>query len=88
VLVLHTLDPAELTFPFETPARFTDLESDDEVTVVPGQVRDQYLREMDALRERYRRELRLAGIDYHLVDTATPLDTALMAYLATRARRW
>jgi uncharacterized protein (DUF58 family) len=88
VLVFHTLDPAELTFPFEHAARFQDLETADEVLAIPGQVRDHYLAQMDALVDRYRRELRLAGIDYHLVDTSTPLDTALMAYLATRARRW
>ena len=88
VLVLQTLDPAELTFPFDTPARFTDLESDAEVRAIPDQVRDHYLSEMTGLRERYRRELRLAGIDYHLVDTSMPLDTALLAYLATRGRRW
>ena len=88
VLVLHTLDPAELTFPFEHAARFADLETADEVTVVPAEVRAHYLEQMRSLRERYRRELRLAGVDYHQLDTATPLDMALMAYLSTRGRRW
>ncbi len=88
VLVLHTLDPAELTFPFEEAARFTDLETADEVLAVPAHVRDHYLSQLRSLVARYRRELRLAGIDYHLVDTAQPLDMALMAYLATRGRRW
>ena len=88
VLVFHTLDPFELTFPFEHAARFADLETADEVLAVPAQVRELYLEQIQALVERYRRELRLANIDYHLVDTARPLDTALLAYLSTRGRRW
>ena len=88
VLVFHTLDPAELTFPFEHPARFEDLETSDEVLAVPALVREHYLGQIRALVERYRRELRLADIDYHLVDTSEPLDTALLRYLSTRSRRW
>ncbi|MEE2964392.1 MAG: DUF58 domain-containing protein [Acidobacteriota bacterium] len=88
VLVLQTLDPAELTFPFDQPARFEDLETADAVPVVPAQVRAHYLDRMRSLSERYRRELRRAGVDYHQLDTATPFDTALRAYLSTRARRW
>ena len=88
VVVFHTLDPAELTFPFEHAARFEDLETAEEVLAVPAHVREHYLRQIRGLVERYRRELRLVDIDYHLVDTATPLDTALLAYLSTRARRW
>ena len=88
VLVFHTLDPFELTFPFEHAARFEDLETAHEVLVVPAQVRTDYLEQIQALVERYRRELRLADIDYRLVDTARPFDTALLAYLSTRGRRW
>ena len=88
VLVFQILDPAELTFPFERPVRFEDLETADQVPTVPGRVREQYLAQLDALLDRYRRELRLANIDYHLVDTRHPLDSALLAYLSTRGRRW
>ena len=55
---------------------------------MPAQVREDYLEQIEALVERYRRELRLADIDYCLVDTARPLDTALLAYLSTRGRWW
>ena len=88
VLVFQTLDPTELTFPFEHAARFEDMETAEDVLVVPEQVREHYLTQIQVLVERYRRELRLADIDYHLVDTARPLDTALLAYLATRGHRW
>ena len=88
VVVFHTLDPFELTFPFEHVTRFEDLETADDLRVVPAQAREHYLEQIQTLVERYRRELRLADIDYYLVDTSRPLDTALLAYLSTRGRRW
>ncbi len=86
VVVFHVLDRAELQFPFQQPARFRDLETRDEVVAVPGVVREQYLKAITDLQERYRRDLRRAGIDYVMLDTSLPVETALMAYLLTRRR--
>jgi hypothetical protein len=49
-------------------------------------VRSRYLEAIRGLQERYRRELRLAGIDYVMLDTSVPLETALTSYLMTRRR--
>jgi hypothetical protein len=49
-------------------------------------VRDHYVKAMQELIERYRRELGAAGIDYHLLTTDQPLELGLMAYLSTRGR--
>ncbi|MGE5361672.1 MAG: DUF58 domain-containing protein [Bacteroidales bacterium] len=87
VVVFHVLDRDELTFPFEVPARFVDPETLDEISAAPDDVRTHYLGELTRLLDRYERELRVAGIDYCRLDTAKPLDHALMAYLRTRARR-
>jgi uncharacterized protein (DUF58 family) len=86
VIVFQVLDPAELTFPFEQVARFRDMETKDEVLAVPATVREHYLEAIGNLKERYRRELQLAGIDYTMLDTSVPLESALMAYLLTRRR--
>ena len=86
VIVFHLLDPAELTFPFDRATRFQDLETDDEVLAVPSTVREFYLKEMQDLIACYERELRLAGMDYCLVDTSKPLDLALLSYLGKRSR--
>ena len=86
VIVFQILDPAELRFPFEQAARFRDVETRDEVLAVPSAVREQYLAAITGLQERYRRELRLAGIDYVMLDTSVPLDGALMAYLMRRRK--
>ena len=86
MIVFHVLDPAELNFPFDQTARFRDMETLDEVVAVPEVVRSRYLSALADLQERYRRELRLAGIDYVVLDTSVPLETALMPYLMTRQR--
>jgi hypothetical protein len=84
VVVFHVLDPHELEFPFERASRFQDMESDAEVMAVPAVVRQHYVEAMQGLIDRYRRELGGAGIDYHLLTTAQPLELALMQYLSTR----
>jgi uncharacterized protein (DUF58 family) len=87
VLVFHVLDHAELTFPFERPVRFKDLEDDTELLTNPARVRDQYLAAVDDFIAVYRRDFGAAGIDYQVLDTSQPLDHALLTYLSTRGRR-
>lgn len=86
VVVFHLMDRAELTFPFTSATRFRDPESDVEVLASPAVVRDEYLRRVRELTSRYEHELRVAGIDYCLLDTSTPLDYALLKYLSARKR--
>jgi uncharacterized protein (DUF58 family) len=87
VVVFQILDPHELTFPFKGAAKFTDVETDEEVVADPSRARTEYLRELAGLTLRYDRELRGAGIDYVQLDTSQPLDFALLTYLSARARR-
>jgi uncharacterized protein (DUF58 family) len=86
VIVFHVLDRDELTFPFERATRFRDIEGSEEVMAVPAVVRADYLAELNRTIERFRREFGSIGIDYRLLDTSEPLESALMAYLATRTR--
>jgi uncharacterized protein (DUF58 family) len=87
VIVFQVLDPNEIQFPFRGASRFTDVESQDQVTADPARVRDGYLEAMNALRARYAKELRGSGIDFLTLDTSKPLDFALLAYLDARGRR-
>ena len=87
VVVFQLLDPHELTFPFTSAARFTDVETDDVVVADPSRARKEYLKELAALTLRYDRELRGSGIDYVQLDTSQPLDFALLTYLSARGRR-
>ena len=86
VVVFQILDPDELNFPFDRAARFRDMETADEILAIPASVRVSYLRRIQELVERYKRELKLAGIDHCLLETSRPLEHGLMAYLMTRRR--
>jgi uncharacterized protein (DUF58 family) len=86
LIVFHLLDPAELAFPFTTPAPFEDLETAERMPLVPETLHDEYRGHLDrhlvTLRDRMTRD----QIDYFLVNTAHPLDHALFEYLARRER--
>ena len=88
VVVFHILDPDEIDFPFERATRFEDIESGDEISAVPMMVRSHYQGAIRGLIERYKEQLGSAGIDYHLLTTADPLELALMQYLSTRERAY
>jgi uncharacterized protein (DUF58 family) len=86
VVVFHVLHADEVEFPFHRSTTFADLETGDEVTAVPAVVRDDYLKAVGALIDRYRRELGAAGIDYQQLQTSQPIELALLAYLSKRSR--
>jgi uncharacterized protein (DUF58 family) len=86
VVVFHLLDPAEISLPFQKAVHFEDMESGEQMPVVPDRIREKYTGQVtDHVRELSRR-LRAHRIDYTMVDTSTPLDYALFEYLAERVR--
>jgi uncharacterized protein (DUF58 family) len=86
VIVLHVLDPMERSFAFGADAVFQDLETSDRMTTQPWHIQASYREAMAAFLDRYKRECREHAIDYAVMDTATPFDTGLAAYLAKRRR--
>ncbi len=44
IIVFHLLDPAELDFTFDAPSSFEDLESGEQIPVVPDALAEQYRR--------------------------------------------
>jgi uncharacterized protein (DUF58 family) len=88
VIVFHIMDDAELTFPFDRISEFEDLESHETVAIVPQSMREIYLEELERFCGFYRQQCRASGIDYHLLNTAEPLDIALSAYLSRRAKSY
>jgi len=86
VVVFHVLDPAEIDFPYTDPSRFEDLESGEEVPVVPESFADQYREMMRAHIDAFTTRCSEARIDYMLVNTSRPLDDALFTYLGNRER--
>jgi uncharacterized protein (DUF58 family) len=86
LIVFHLLDPAEIDFNFDDASSFQDLESGEQIPVVPSGMADEYRRlvqeHIAALSSRFSQN----RVDYALVNTATPLDYALFKYLSARQR--
>ena len=86
LIVFHVLDPAEIDFGYEDASAFEDLESGEQIPVVPDALSEQYralVREHTAALSARFAEHR---IDYTLLNTADPLDHALFSYLSSRAK--
>ncbi|MBT3604149.1 MAG: DUF58 domain-containing protein [Candidatus Latescibacteria bacterium] len=86
VVVFHILDPRERDLQFDRETRFVDLESGSQIATEPWHIAPAYQEHMEKLIARFRQECRDALIDYVLLDTEEPFDTALFNYLAKRKR--
>lgn len=86
VIVVQVLDPMELEFSFEDASGFEDLETGEQIPVVPERLRSEYRRLMDEHLETLAGRFSANGIDYLRLDTSQPLDDALFRYLLVRER--
>jgi len=84
VIVLHTLDPAEVTFPFDDVTRIEDMENRREVVSDPRAFRKSYLEELEKFLGKVRGACCGSQIDYALAETDKRFDTFLGTYLARR----
>jgi len=86
LIVFHVLDPAELEFSYDDASAFQDLESGDQMPVVPEALAEEYRQliraHTTALAERFSEH----RIDYTVLNTSAPLDYALFSYLSSRAK--
>ena len=87
VILFHILDEAEATFPFSGMTEFEDPETQETLEIDASGVRKEYLAEVEAFRETYRRECFRIGVDYVPLDTSMQFDKALMEYLLMRQTR-
>ena len=86
IIVFHVLDPAEIEFSFDEASSFQDLETGEQVPVVPESLRDEYRAMIRAHIEALTTKFSEHRIDYTLLNTAEPLDRALFSYLSSRER--
>ncbi|MHC4607336.1 MAG: DUF58 domain-containing protein, partial [Planctomycetota bacterium] len=86
VILFHLMDPREIRFPYRVLSEFKDMESGERVQVQPRVYREAYLEAV----EKFTRDLRVACsnmlVDYQVLDTETPFDRGLAAYLHKRQR--
>jgi uncharacterized protein (DUF58 family) len=86
LIVFHVLDETEISFPFEGNTLFKGLEEYPEVHTDPRQLREAYLQVFAEYLGEVERIASKMGVDYHLTHTGEPLDAAIIAVIAARAR--
>jgi len=86
VLVFQTLDPTELTFDFDRPELFEDLESGRKLYVDPAVLRTEYRRRLNEHLAAIEQLCARLGVTYRRLTTDQPLGDALGDFLRSRLR--
>jgi uncharacterized protein (DUF58 family) len=86
LIVFHVLDPSELEFGFGDASPFEDLETGEQMPVVPEAFREEYKELVKAHVDALARSFSGVRVDYTLLDTSKPLDHALFRYLNGRQK--
>ena len=86
VALFHVLDPQEIDFSFTEASSFEDMESGDQMPIVPGKLADDYRALVQAHIETLSKKASQQPVDYTLLNTAMPLDYALFKFLSMRQR--
>ncbi len=86
-IVLHVMHPDELEFPFDSLTRFEGMETEERLLVDAAALRTSYLGVVERWRADIRRLCHGRNIDYCLLDTGTPLQYSLSAFLGSRMAR-
>jgi len=86
VILFHILDPRERDFAFGAEAVFKDMETGEEMTTLPFQIKKDYAKMAKEFAGEITSACRQSNIDYHPIDTSMPFDKALYGFLAKRER--
>jgi len=86
LIVFHVLDGAELEFEYDDASSFEDIETREQIPVVPQSLAEEYRALIRAHIESLSTKFSEHRIDYTLLNTAEPLDRALFSYLSSRER--
>lgn len=84
--VFHLLDPLELSFQFQRPTRFLDMEGGTPVFAEPSEIADRYHAALKKYLGEFARVVLETGVDYHRVQIDEPYDQALTRFLLGRAK--
>ncbi|MFQ5637773.1 MAG: DUF58 domain-containing protein [bacterium] len=85
VILFHIMDETEISFPFKNATKFIDMEGSAQFVAIPSLVRETYLQNLNAHLDTFKKECSRLKIDYHILNTAKPIDFALFSYLAYRS---
>jgi uncharacterized protein (DUF58 family) len=81
--VLESESERELNFP-DGKFLFEDMETGEEIEVVPAQIKADYKQKVQAYTQSFRIACSEAGVDFEEIDTQSPFELALLAYLNKR----
>lgn len=84
VILFHILDPHELQPVLNCPSILRDIETREEIEVIPQFVDTTYKSRIQTHIEQLRARSLSAGMEYRLITTNQPLDQALREYLSLR----
>jgi uncharacterized protein (DUF58 family) len=87
VVLFHVLDPRELEPEVSEPVILVDSETSQRMEVTPEYAQNEYRQKIGEHIEELRSRARGAGMDYFLLRTDRPLDSALAEYLTIRQER-
>ena len=82
--MFHLIDPREEDLDFSVRTRFRDIETGENITTEPWQIRKAYRNVVKEFQMTYMREMRRRNIDYVPLMTDQALDLALSRYLTKR----
>ena len=86
VITFQIMDDAELKFPFKEASEFIDMEEGESYITSPASIRKAYLENLNEFLSYCRKKCQSSGVDYCLLNTASPLDEALSSYMAKRSK--
>jgi uncharacterized protein (DUF58 family) len=84
--VFHLLDPMELSFSFDRPVRFEDVENSFSMVTEPAAIREEYLLQLSRYLELMRAGCLEFNADYRQVLTSQSYEKVLADFLVERAR--
>lgn len=82
--IFHLLDDQELSFGFDRPIRFQDMESSFSLVTDPSVIKSNYLDAVDNYLRAMQRGCREFGVDYQRISTDTPFEKILSSFLLER----
>ncbi len=86
LIVFHILDREEIEFSFTDASSFEDLETGEQIPVVPDSFRAQYRALIKEHIDKLTTKFSEQRIDYAVINTSEPLDRALFSYMSSREK--
>ena len=86
-VLFHIVDNDELSFDFKEEADFIDIENNETIKISPWILKKEYLERFEMFHMKLKMIIEKLQFEYCQINTNTPLDLSLKAFLKNRAKR-